>query len=250
MQHALSKEGLYRCAGNFFWLDMFTSPTPGVPLSEARVLELGAAVFENGPKHVGWSFHVAVESADLDVLGRKGSLFRISPEEAAHALLFTIANAIAQPAPDSELARWRHICLTVPFVFELIPKIEDVLWRAHSLRQALTVDHNAMKRSARQAAHDVFLMKRRVESDMPGASAKQVIETLLAKASPTSKIEFSKNYIQSALAVHDTICCDERIVVCLTRLENAYSLESCFNSISKLHDIVKKCDDAESRLGF
>ena len=119
MKHALSREHVYRCAGNFFWLDMFTSPTPGVPLSEARVLELGTTVFENGPKHVGWSFHIAADSAELDVLGRKGSLFRISPEEAAHALLFTIANAITAGAADTELERWRHICLTVLFVFEL-----------------------------------------------------------------------------------------------------------------------------------
>jgi len=247
MKHALKREGVYRCAGNFWWLDHLTSPTPGVPLNEARVLELGSTVFASGPKHVGWSFHIAVDSCELDVLGRKGSLFRISPEEAAHALLFTVANAITMSAPDDELKRWRHICLTVPFVFELIPKTEDILWRAHSLRQALTVDYNAMKRTARQAAHDVFLMKQRVEFEMPGASAKQVLEALLVKAAPTSKQEFSENYIQSALTVYETVCCDAGIVFCLTRLENSYSLDSCFNSISKLYDVVKKCDDAESR---
>ena len=248
MKHALGREGVYRCAGNFWWLDHHTSPTPGVPLNEARVRELGSTVFAHGPKHVGWSFHIAVDSCELDVLGRKGSLFRISPEEAAHAFLFTIANAITMSAPNEELSRWRHVSLTVPFVFELIPKSEDVIWRAHGLRQALTVDYNAMKRTARQAAHDVFLMKQRVESEMPGASGKQVMEALLAKASPTSKLEFSENYVQSALTVYDTVCCDSGIVYCLTRLENTYSLDSCFNSISKLYDVVKKCDDAESRL--
>ena len=116
MQRALGQEGTYRCAGMLLGLDMIASPTPGVPLNVARVLELGATVFCSGPAHVGWSFHIAADSSELDVLGQKGNLFRISPEEAAHSLLFAIANAITMSVPDAELHRWRHVCLTVPFV--------------------------------------------------------------------------------------------------------------------------------------
>ena len=230
-------------------MDLVTSPTPGVPLNEARVLELATTVFGSGPRHLGWYFHVAVDCADFDILGRKGRLRMISPEETAHAFLFTIANAISTSAPEDELLRWRHVSLTAPFVFELIPRSEDVLWRSHYLRQALSVDYTSMKRSAYQSAHDVFMMKARVEKELPAdANAKTVLEALISKATPTNKMEFTANYIECALAVHRTVCRDPAIVRCLTRLEGTYGLRSCLNSIIKLYEIVRKCPDEVSRI--
>ena len=105
-----------------------------------------------------------------------------------------------------------------------------------------------MQRTARQAAHEVFLMKQQVELDMPGAPAKHVMSVLLAKSTPARNHEFTLNYIQSALAVYAAVCCVPGIVLCLNRLENIYLLDSCFNSLSKLFDIVRKCDSAESCL--
>ena len=219
-------------------------------MNHERVLELAAAVFERGPAHFGWSFHVAVDSADFDVLGHKGHLFTISPEEGTHSVLFTIAAAITTPVSDDELQRWYHICLTAPFVFELIPKCEDILWRAHGLRQSVCNDYTAVKRTACQAAHDMFVMKMRVESELPaGATAKTVIAALHDKSTHANKAEFTLNYIETALAVYKAVCCNHHIVGCLSRLERTYGLDSCLNSISKIYGVVcQSGGDDESRL--
>jgi hypothetical protein len=242
--NAIKREGIYRCAGNFFWMDQLISATPGVPLNLKRVRDLAAATFSAGPQHVPWTFHIAVESADYDVLGNKGKLFRISPEETAHALLLRMAQDLGDPNINDVLLRWRHVCLTVPFIFERVPKHEDVLWKSNALRQTLTIEYAGMKRTARQSAHDIFLMKRRVESDDPTANLATISSILMDKANK----EFTENYIASALRVYDNVCSIPAIVSCLDKLENQYGLDSCLNSMAKLYDVTRLCEDSEVRI--
>ena len=57
------------------------------------------SIYVGWTAHVGRSFHVAVDSADFDVLGHKEHLFTMSPEEASHSVLFTIATSITTLVP-------------------------------------------------------------------------------------------------------------------------------------------------------
>ena len=60
----------------------------------------------------------------------------LSAEEPLHALIFTLAEA-ASLHDDTILQRWRDLCTSVPFQFELIsaegPRLER-LWRLAGLR--------------------------------------------------------------------------------------------------------------------
>ncbi len=101
-----------------------------------------------------------------------------------------------------------------------------------------------MKRTARQSAHDIFLMKRRIETDDPSVNPATLSSILMDKATK----EFAENYISSALRVYDSVCSVPAIMSCLDRLENQYGLDSCLNSMVKLYDVTRLCEDSEVRV--
>ena len=103
---------------------MLTSPKPGVPLNKERVMEMAHAAFPEGkPKHISWTFHVVAASPTDDINGRQGSLFRLSPEECSHAVLFLLEEAVLRSAGETtdEISAWGKVLLTCPFLFELLP---------------------------------------------------------------------------------------------------------------------------------
>ena len=54
-----------------------------------------------------------------------GGLQRVSPEELRHALLFSVATAIKEKAPDDVLMKWKHVFLAVNMVFETKPLVRS-----------------------------------------------------------------------------------------------------------------------------
>ena len=253
---SLAEHGKYVAGGNFFWQDFLWTPTPNVPLEIDRVRELGRHAFESGPTHLPWMLHLRVPRADYPVEQHRGNLERVSPEETAHATLLSCAADIAkkcEPTADDPLARrWRTVLLSVTCCFEVISQESEVYWRAQALRQQIVADYAGMKRTARQTAHEIANFKKMMESTGgTPLSAKDISQMFAEKGRRVSSAgnddQFTATFVQSALAVYDTICLDKNLVRYLQYLESNFGLQSCLNSITKLYDIVRKTNTTEVR---
>jgi len=199
--------------------------------------------------------HFRVPSASYPVEEHRGSLERTSPEEAPHATLLSCAADIAnkcQPTADDPLAqRWVTVFLSVTCCFEVISQESDVYWRAQALRQQIVADYMGMKRTARQTAHEIAAFKKLMENTTgTWLSPRDVAQMFLEKgrrAREAGNEEFSATFVQSALVVYETVCVDSKLVSYLQYLETNFGLQSCLNSLTKLHDIVRKTTTTEER---
>jgi len=252
---ALERQGMYVCGGNFWWQDMLSSPTPGTPLSLSRVVELGKYIFssEGGevtPRHLPYMVHVRVPSADYNVMNHKGALQRMSPEEAMHAVLLQCAQSL-QDADDAKAQRWREVLLSVTFCFEVVTQEEGVYWRAQALRQQISADYASMRRTARQAAHELALFRKMHEDSLGRTvSPKEVAQAFMAKAKRAKGDgeEFTLNFVEMSLKVHEVLQQSPALAGLLETMEEKYGLAACFNSITKLMELVRRCEDSEGRL--
>ena len=104
------------------------------------------------------------QSAALTFRARKGSLLMVSPEEQAHAILLKVAEDFRQGAKNHK--EWRLVLLSVPIYIEVIPKEEQVQWKAHNARQVLLQDHWTMARTAQQQCYEVVVVKNTFADNM------------------------------------------------------------------------------------
>ena len=86
---ALNTHGVYRCSISIWWINALSSPTPGIPLSRRRVMDLSEYYFgsEGRPQfHTDRMLEIAVSKSDIQTDTPSG-LQLISPEEVIHATL-------------------------------------------------------------------------------------------------------------------------------------------------------------------
>ena len=247
---AVGQEKCYVAAGNMWWLDHMWCATPGVPMSIDRVKELGKFQFQRGPTFLILNVHVYVDSCEFDVLARKGSLWRISPEENTDAVIFHVSDRIDAGATDEELIRWKTIFLSVCFRFESLGGEDETYWRAMELRQMQSSVDDAVRRTAMQTCYEVSLFKERKEQELGRAmTAKDIKSLYTAKAliANSNKAERDDSWVETCLLIKARILSDVETVGLLSRLESQYGLASCLNSISKLLILSQKTDTVDHR---
>jgi hypothetical protein len=254
---ALRREGKYICGGNFFWQGILDSPTPGVPMRLERVMELGNFLFGSGKDltHLPNMITVLVDNADYPIMAHKGSLKRVSPEEPCHAAIFMCADDIARlqhdtnPEAKQRLMRWRQIFLSCCFCFEVTRGDDAMYWRAYNLRQLVTAEYGAVRRTAWQMAYELALFKKAKEQETGHPLTKKQVTDLYQANGTTAKDSdaITENYVGTALSVYDKICCVPRLAECLESQEATYNMQSCFNTMSNLSIIINKTDDVNMR---
>lgn len=109
---ALARQGKYVCGINFFWQDVLTSASPGVPMDIGRVRELGEWTYKQGPVHSPWMLHVRAPNASYNAEEHRGGLQRLSPEEGPHCTILKCASDIAHSCaaddPEDPLAQCQY----------------------------------------------------------------------------------------------------------------------------------------------
>jgi hypothetical protein len=254
---ALARESKYICSANFWWQDLFRSATPDVPLRKDRVLELGRHLFHIGAgdklkrlPHLPGQITIVVASPDADVLGCKGGLVRVSPDEIVHGAVLACADEVVRKVPEARLHRWRDVFLSCCFVFELIrPGRDACYWRSYNLRQTLVAANSGCKRSAKQMAHEIFMYKKLKEAET-GTQLhwKQVAAHYRKKGRTALDCEsLTKNYINTALTVHEKICAQPALSRCIDQLEQRFGLSSCLSNMTSLHIIACHTEDYSMR---
>jgi hypothetical protein len=242
---AIKKEKTYVAACNFWWVNHLWSPTPGVPLNPKRVQAFAEMLFPNGPRHLSFMVHVAVDSSEDDVLSRKGSLLRVSPEELLHSVIFKVAERIDDNADDEELGSYRRVMLSVCFKFELCGA-EDYYWCAYNLRQIYgTSVGDVVQRTAAQSAIELQFFKERIEQEKGSTITQkelQVLYTEKANTAKSNKDAISDGWLRDCQNVYERLLVDPACLKCLDKLEDKFGLASCLNSIAKLKIIVERLE--------
>ena len=103
---ALQSQSMYISACNLMWLDLFRVSNPAVPLCRQRVEELGE--FHFGKKQTFMKTMLEVAVVQDQMTNVPGGLQMISPEELAHAVVFSCAKRLrAKDCTKAEKAQWK-----------------------------------------------------------------------------------------------------------------------------------------------
>ncbi len=182
-KRALETTGQYSCSANMWWMDIRWTCTPGVPINTGSVTELQEHLFSVPPSRFPTAVVIGVLDAGVDLCtSSKGRFRRLSPEEPLHALLFGVSKAVKRGADVDELKQWRQVMLSVQFIFELVPSVESMYWRAQNLREEAVSTYKACKHSALQNTVRVLQFKRKREEISGKLTAEQAGGVVLRSA--------------------------------------------------------------------
>lgn len=122
-----SGHGVYRCAGNMFWLKIETSTS--VPIRPSKVDQIRKDYFNKPSEVFPTAFTVQVGMLENTV--KADGVYKIpttsfvhgldvlSPEEMLHAPILQIAHGIRNGMNDEELQKWRNLMLSIPLLFQV-----------------------------------------------------------------------------------------------------------------------------------
>ena len=92
---AIEARGVYRCSVTITWLAVFSSPTPGIPMSSRRVTDLVEFMYPGFEPKFLTSRNVEVAVTDKQIQSTAPqNLQMLSPEELCHAMLRGCAGAV------------------------------------------------------------------------------------------------------------------------------------------------------------
>ena len=98
------------------WVDLYRTSNPSVPLCRKRVEDLGSHYFGSGHSFFRSVLEVAVVKEELS--DRPAGLKLISPEEQAHAIVFSCAKRLREAdCNEEERKQWR-LTLRLGFNFQ------------------------------------------------------------------------------------------------------------------------------------
>jgi hypothetical protein len=245
----------YKCGGNFLWIDHTWLCNHRVPFNQGQIRSIQKFDYPFGdpPAAHPYDMHIAVDDSDYKVTEHRGSLQRVSPEEIGHAVLFSVAEAIAAPeTTDDVLRRWRKLMLTMPFVFSICAPGDDRFWLCQNLREAMVEHGDSVRRTVRQLVHDVagFKMEKEHGTDTTLSSEKVALQYKKHMKLARSSEPISKSFVESAVTIYKRVVGDQHNQSILIWCDENYTAKNHpFNSIYALQAV---CDRAStpSRIGF
>ena len=150
--------------GNFFWLNHTWLPNPRVPFNNGQLKQIASKFpVDNPPSCSPYTFHVAMDSENYNIMEHLGGLARVSPEENDHVIIFQLAEAIKGGVSDDILRRWLNMLLSVPMSFCVVEPGNARYYKAQNLRESLVDIGDCAKRSVRQRIIDIAGFKRDLE---------------------------------------------------------------------------------------
>jgi hypothetical protein len=169
-----------------------------------------------------------------------GALPRCLPEEFAHAFILAVHRDIKAGVGDDVLQAWRRVMLSVPYRFEHHSSREKIFFRAFALREELVTSHAVVARTAYQRIYEISRFKAMAEQDMGRVlSAADVASVYRERASSCGGETFTQGFVDNALTVHERAFRLPEIRQMIVQLEDLCGTASPFNSVTKLHFIVK-----------
>jgi len=222
-----------------------------MPINPTAVERLAAYYLEQ-PAAVPMDLVIAVPGADFKPDEHKGGMQCVSPDEVRLAYFGAVANAVRAasaggltPAATSALTlkvkQWRHHALSCTFEFRVLGSADDIYFAAVNLREKLVTDYSTLAMSAYQRIFQLLATKARKEEILGPLTAPRVAEELNkhAKLSKDSE-EVTTDTVLQALVIQQYALKVPEIVEVIELCERRFLLKSPFNSIIKLHHIVRQ----------
>ena len=271
-QVALKEQGQYACAGNFAWLQMAYTTSPGVPYNEAAVHKMKRFYFPDmkAPKRFPSVVVVAVEGDQRTngMMNFKGGMHSLSPPELRHALVFKIAEVIAEKASDEIMQSWLRIVLSTMFLFEYCESPEHKSATADTLRESAVADYHGMAWTTLQKVYHVALFRQRKEQQMGSLTPEMVVEIfskellilvlrngnagqesnmrcVLSRVGQERKSaedseQVSANFVDCATTIYNRLLSKDTLRDMLIALDESFGHDGPLDGIKKLQALVSR----------
>ena len=238
--NAMKSAGHYVCGCNFWWQDPLYTPCPGVPLNIVRVTRMSEQIFaEPVPFPVIMTIGVRAKFLPHE---HKGGLHRCTPEELCHAMILAIVRDIDADVDAEVLVAWRRMMLSVPFRFEYQESHQQVFFRAFALREELVTSHGVVSRTAFQRIFEIARFKQLAERERGAPlSNKALADVYRSRLSSFNTGDMlAAGFIDNAMTVYERAARIPEVQAMIITLENYCGDVSPFNSVTKMHYIVKR----------
>lgn len=248
---ALTSQGKYKCGANLFWINQLWSAAPEVPINPSAVDRLSSYYLET-PGPVPMDLIIVVPQATFKPHHHKGALQCVSPDEVRIAYFGAIAKAVRAcnasggltPAAAGELTQkvkqWRHHALSCTFEFKVLGSADDIYFAAINQREKLVTDYSSLAVSAYQRVFQVLNVKTRKEEILGPLTAARLATEFNKHAHLAADSEpITVDTVNAIMAIHQHAVKVPEIVEVIENCERRFLLKSPFNSITKLHAIVR-----------
>ena len=229
----------YTCGCNFFWHNPLLSPMPWVPLYKTRVMELAKGITPGLLKHpLVWHANFATGSK-LPA----GGCVRVSPDEAAHALVFKLAERLGDSSiSEQETSAWLRTVLSCPVTFKRLG-VDDVYAEANSLRQDIQGTARVVKHSVRQLVYNIQGFKVQHEKGGNTCGAKEIAKFWAERIRLSAGQEFmaKPGTIDTCLTIYNRLFSVPECEQMLLDSESIYGADGPWSSIWTLQELISRC---------
>ncbi len=240
----------YTCGINLAWLNMTYSATPGVPVRMGCIIEMVDKVFKT-PRDAG-VIHVAIPDADFNVLGHKGALQRVSPEELTSAFIMAMARDITNNEDATTMQEWLSHMLSTTCKFVMLPQNMDRYWHALAFREDIQHTYDVCRRTCFQRVHEVMRLMEKMREKMPDSQVtpqrveKEYTDRLNNMKKDASGA-ISSAFVDTAMTVSKRMLSVPAIAQLLRDADSWSSgTFNPFDSHTKLQAMVNKCKTKET----
>ena len=239
--------GVYRCAGNEFWLDPFFSLTGNIPINRKDLENLMETSFAEPDSYVGTTV-VLVDSKTMDPMAQKGALKRLSPEEVWLAKMLRLAQVIKDGADDETLLKWKASMVGASWQFGYYEKgwakpTDAALPRAISLREQMVAEGIAVGRDVVQRIFEVHKTRKALEAHQGGArvSNDKMAEYYKQRITLNPRAEkVTSTFVESASFIYASILKEPEFVRILQKMSERFGQEHPLNSSAKLRLVANR----------
>ena len=228
----------YTCGCNFFWHNPLLSPMPWVPLYKSRVMELADHIKPGLLKHpLAWHANF-VKGSQLPA----GGCVRVSPDEAAHALIFKIAQRLDAGITEEEKHEWLRTILSCPVTFHRLGA-DDLYAEANSLRQDIQGTARVVKHSVRQLVYNIHGFKAQHEKGGNTYSAKDIAKFWADRVRLSAGQEFmtKPGTIDTCLTIYNRLFSIPECETILQESESIYGADGPWGSVWTLQELISRC---------
>ncbi|CAK9022581.1 Uncharacterized protein (Fragment) [Durusdinium trenchii] len=256
-ESALKTHKVYRASISVWWLNVFSSATPGVPMSRKRTLDMSEHFYPNGAPSFMTSQMVECQVTNADLAAEPNGLQMVSPEEIVHALLAGCARSIQKsPNWQSHKDKWRMVLLSIPCAFLLMQQSE-LRVAAFNRRQAVLQQHESLSRTGMQTVIEIAHLRSMLEAANPAAQKmnhSQVASELVKmglksvvsgrKADEDDAGTVSPNLVGNCQTISKSVLVSAKCVEILLQMEQDFGTRSPFHTVAALTAIAKKPTNA------